>query len=188
MTTSGGPPDSQQRRPPSPSRHPRPPPNRRTVPQQRTAEPGPTARPGPEVEGKPRPDTPTAVAAPSLAYLTLAELDRSEPRLALPAADCTALEPLAAAWFARGVSADYLTSALTAGLPEGIGAPIGLVRRRPPGRPLQALPSCSGPAGRGGDAGARGTRRSSPRRQPPQPDAQPLNGRRRPLSQFRHRS
>ena len=39
---------------------------------------------------------------PSPAYLALARLGRTEPRLALSAADCTALEGLAAAWLAPG--------------------------------------------------------------------------------------
>ncbi|MFJ8920418.1 MarR family transcriptional regulator [Streptomyces sp. NPDC102415] len=108
------------------------------VPPQRTS---PTPPPVPQEE--PGAGVPTAVAAPSPAYRTLAELGRSEPRLALSAADCAALEPLAAAWFARGVSADYLTSALTAGLPDPIASPIGLVRRRltdkmPPQLPVPA--------------------------------------------------
>ncbi|MFF5050156.1 MarR family transcriptional regulator [[Kitasatospora] papulosa] len=95
---------------------------------------------------------PTAVAAPSPACLVLAELGRREPRLALSAADCAALEPLAAAWFARGVSADYLTSALTAGLPERIGSPVGLVRRRltdkmPPHLPAAPAPNRDLPPG-----------------------------------------
>ncbi|MGW1812645.1 MarR family transcriptional regulator [Streptomyces sp. NPDC002125] len=130
------------------------------VPQQRTVE-------------RPAVDVPTPDAgAPSPAYLTLAELGRREPRLALSAADCAALEPLAAAWFARGVSADYLTSALTAGLPEPIGSPIGLVRRRltdkmppqlptapapvqgPPGTPVRALLVECTECGRPGPAGA----------------------------------
>ncbi|MFD5134715.1 MarR family transcriptional regulator [Streptomyces sp. NPDC058378] len=115
------------------------------VPQQRrpglnasTLPPAPDCGPG---EG-----TPTAVTAPSPAYLTLAELGRSEPRLTLSAADCAALEPLAAAWFARGVSADYLTSALTAGLPERIGSPIGLVRRRLTDKMPPLLPTATAPA------------------------------------------
>ncbi|WP_328719322.1 MarR family transcriptional regulator [Streptomyces sp. NBC_00247] len=73
---------------------------------------------------------PPAVEGPSPAYVALAELGRRDPRLTLSAADCEVLEPLAAAWFARGVSAGYLTSALTAGLPEQVGSPVGLVRRR----------------------------------------------------------
>ncbi|MFJ4842825.1 MarR family transcriptional regulator [Streptomyces sp. NPDC088746] len=69
-------------------------------------------------------------AATSPAYLALAQLGRLDTRLALSAADCRALEPLAATWFARGVDADYLTQALTAGLPAQVGSPVGLVRRR----------------------------------------------------------
>ncbi|MFJ2296318.1 MarR family transcriptional regulator [Streptomyces sp. NPDC087894] len=72
--------------------------------------------------------TPPTAASP--AYLALAQLGRRDMRLALSAADCRALEPLATAWFARGVDADYLTQALTAGLPAQVGSPVGLVRRR----------------------------------------------------------
>ncbi|MFJ3087503.1 MarR family transcriptional regulator [Streptomyces sp. NPDC086838] len=67
---------------------------------------------------------------PSPAYLALAELGRTDPRLVLSAADCTALEELAAQWFARGADANHLTRALTAGLPEAVDSPVGFVRRR----------------------------------------------------------
>ncbi|WP_413752556.1 MarR family transcriptional regulator [Streptomyces sp. R-74717] len=130
------------------------------VPRQRTAEPSPdrpleagaTALPGPNPPVPPAPEyqppaaDPSAAATPSPEYLALAELGRREPRLALSAADCAALEPLAAAWFARGVSADYLTSALTAGLPERIGSPIGLVRRRLTDKMPPQLPVAPAPA------------------------------------------
>ncbi|MFJ8867054.1 MarR family transcriptional regulator [Streptomyces sp. NPDC102473] len=71
-----------------------------------------------------------APAGHSPAYLALAHLGRVDSRLALSASDCAVLEPLAAAWFARGVDAQYLTQALTAGLPTPVGSPVGLVRRR----------------------------------------------------------
>ncbi|MCX4795786.1 MarR family transcriptional regulator [Streptomyces sp. NBC_01242] len=80
------------------------------VPQQRTPEPAP--------------------GHPSPAYLALAQLGRIEPRLALSAADCTTLEPLATQWFTRGVDTDYLTHALTTGLPTHVDSPIGFARRR----------------------------------------------------------
>ncbi|MFE2019499.1 MarR family transcriptional regulator [Streptomyces sp. NPDC059499] len=83
------------------------------VPQQRTPEPAP-----PVPEG----DSP--------AYAALARLGRVDARLALSAADCAVLEPLAAEWFTRGVDADYLVQALVAGLPAGVDSPVGLVRRR----------------------------------------------------------
>lgn len=131
---------------------------RPVVPQQRAARadimvhpfPNPP-QPPPAPAGEPGTDTPHPGEAPSPAYRALAELGRREPRLALSAADCAALEPLAAAWFARGVSADYLTSALTAGLPEQVGSPIGLVRRRltdkmPPRLPAATAPT-QGPSG-----------------------------------------
>ncbi|WP_405636463.1 MarR family transcriptional regulator [Streptomyces sp. NBC_01178] len=84
----------------------------------------------------PTPPAPAALrafpepAAPSPAYLALARLGRDDHRLALSAADCAALEPLATQWLARGVGIDYLTSALTAGLPAQVDSPAGLLRRR----------------------------------------------------------
>ncbi|MGW5070352.1 MarR family transcriptional regulator [Streptomyces cyaneofuscatus] len=100
------------------------------VPQQRTALQAPDAEPA-----SPVPDAVPAApqapeAGPSTAYLVLARLGRNDHRLALSAADCAALEAQAAEWLARGVSVDYLTSALTAGLPAQIDFPVGLLRRR----------------------------------------------------------
>ncbi|MEU3222236.1 MarR family transcriptional regulator [Streptomyces sp. NPDC006976] len=112
----------------------------RTAPErtpERTAE-----RTAPE----PVPARPDPAAPPSAAYLALAGLGRREPRLALSAADCAALEPLAAAWFARGVGAEHLTSALTAGLPEAVTHPLGLVRRRLADKMPPHLPDATGPA------------------------------------------
>ncbi|MFJ2025798.1 MarR family transcriptional regulator [Streptomyces sp. NPDC087897] len=128
------------------------------VPQQRTPPPAPEA-PQPQPEPRPTEQWPSArdmvsyspiapapaspvtgavraalrvTAEPecSPAYLALAHLGRTDHRLALSANDCTALEPLATAWLTRGVSIDYLTSALTAGLPAQIDSPAGLLRRR----------------------------------------------------------
>lgn len=95
------------------------------------AEPSPRpAEPAP-LPSVPRQRTPGAAPdSVSPAYLALARLGRVEPRLALSAADCAALEELAAAWLDRGVNTDYLTHALTAGLPAQVGSPVGLVRRR----------------------------------------------------------
>ncbi|MFJ6806398.1 MarR family transcriptional regulator [Streptomyces anulatus] len=73
--------------------------------------------------------TPHAVEA-SPAYLALARLGRDDHRLALSADDCTALESQATEWLTRGVSVDYLTSALTAGLPAQVDSPLGFLRRR----------------------------------------------------------
>ncbi|MGW1463635.1 MarR family transcriptional regulator [Streptomyces sp. NPDC002308] len=129
------------------------------APRQRTADPAPgrppvlartseavtTAASGPDLPVPPAPQGVPVVATPatspapgaspvaegpSPAYVALAELGRREPRLPLSAADCEVLEPLVAAWFARGASAEYLTSALTAGLPERVGSPVGFVRSR----------------------------------------------------------
>ncbi|MGW1296173.1 MarR family transcriptional regulator [Streptomyces sp. NPDC002533] len=96
------------------------------------APPAPTARP----------------AAPSPAYLALAELGRKDIRLALSADDCAALEPQATEWFARGVDADYLIATLTAGLPAQVDCPPRFIRRRltdkiPPQLPTTPSPSPS---------------------------------------------
>ncbi|MEV7184035.1 hypothetical protein [Kitasatospora sp. NPDC093102] len=78
----------------------------------------------------------------SAAYAALAGLGLTDPRLALSAADCAALEPLAAEWLARGTSPALFTAALTAGLPpDGVHSPAAFTRRRlldkmPPERPL----------------------------------------------------
>ncbi|MFJ4852075.1 MarR family transcriptional regulator [Streptomyces sp. NPDC088730] len=105
------------------------------VPQQRSAS-----------EGNP--------AGPSPAYLALAQLGRAETRLALSAADCAVLEELASAWLDRGVNTDYLTRALTAGLPAQVDSPVGFVRSRlitklPPSLPVEASrPTPAGPVRR----------------------------------------
>lgn len=117
------------------------------VPPQRTAQ-----RPAPNPPAPPRRDAPSPAAsspaAPSPAYLALAGLGRREPRLALSAADCADLEPLAAAWLARGVDVAHLTSALTAGLPaEDVAFPLGFVRRRLVDKMPPRLPDAP-PAGR----------------------------------------
>ncbi|RPK93538.1 hypothetical protein [Streptomyces anulatus] len=76
-------------------------------------------------------DQGTAPPAPhSPAYLALARLGRRDHRLALSADDCAALEAQAAEWFARGVDAEYLISALTAGLPARVDIPVRFVGRR----------------------------------------------------------
>ncbi|MFI5736825.1 MarR family transcriptional regulator [Streptomyces anulatus] len=98
------------------------------VPQQRTPDRAPDAEPAPPAPAT-APATPHA-AGTSPAYLALARLGRDDHRLTLSADDCTTLEPQAAEWLARGVSVDYLTSALTAGLPAKVDSPVGLLRRR----------------------------------------------------------
>ncbi|BFP53667.1 hypothetical protein SCMC78_34740 [Streptomyces sp. CMC78] len=110
------------------------------VPQQRTPVQAPDAEPA-----QPR----TAEARP--AYLALARLGRNDHRLPLSADDCTALEPLATQWLDRGISIDYLTHALTAGLPAQVDSPLGLLRRRltdkmPPRLPNNENPSPGTPA------------------------------------------
>ncbi|MHC0433567.1 hypothetical protein ACX6XY_25880 [Streptomyces sp. O3] len=108
---------------PSPSLSPPPPP---PPPQrQADAETRQHARPAPQ---DPKPQDPTP--QPSAAYAALARVGRAEPRMALSAADCAALEELAAEWLARGASAGQLVQALTAGLPEPVHSPRALAHRR----------------------------------------------------------
>ncbi|MEV7491379.1 MarR family transcriptional regulator [Streptomyces anulatus] len=115
------------------------------VPQQRTPARAPDTEPAPGTA----PATPQAPGT-SPAYLALARLGRDDHRLTLSADDCAALEPQAAQWLARGVSVDYLTSALTAGLPAQVDSPVGLLRRRltdkiPPRLPTAGSPSPGAP-------------------------------------------
>ncbi|WP_420168138.1 MarR family transcriptional regulator [Streptomyces violaceoruber] len=103
------------------------------VPDPERAPTAPTAAPvqAPPTAGEtPATFQATPEPGPSEAYLALARLGRNDHRLALSAADCTTLEPLASAWLARGVTIDYLTAALTAGLPTHIDSPAGLLHRR----------------------------------------------------------
>lgn len=95
------------------------------VPSQRTLEQAPDAQPV-----LPAPAPQPCEAGPSPAYLALARLGHEDRRLPLSADDCAELEPQAAEWLARGVSVDYLISALTAGLPAQVDTPLGFVRRR----------------------------------------------------------
>ncbi|MFF2861674.1 MarR family transcriptional regulator [Streptomyces rubiginosohelvolus] len=105
-------------------------PARPEVPASARQAPEPTAVP-PQRTPPQAPDTqPAQPPGPSPAYLALARLGRDDIRLGLSADDCTALEPLAAQWLDRGVTTDYLTSTLKAGLPAQIDSPAGLLRRR----------------------------------------------------------
>ncbi|MFJ9108948.1 MarR family transcriptional regulator [Streptomyces sp. NPDC102283] len=102
-------------------------PHQRTPPQAPDAEP---TAPPPPASGAAPASPRTSEGDPSPAYLALARLGRDDHRLALSADDCAALEAQAAQWLARGVSVDYLTSALTAGLPAQVDSPLGFLRRR----------------------------------------------------------
>ncbi|MER0422987.1 MarR family transcriptional regulator [Streptomyces microflavus] len=95
------------------------------VPSQRTLEQTPDTQPEP-----PAPAPHPSEAGPSPAYLALARLGHEDRRLPLSADDCQELEPQAAEWLSRGVSVDYLITALTAGLPAQVDTPLGFVRRR----------------------------------------------------------
>ncbi|MEU7179818.1 MULTISPECIES: hypothetical protein [Streptomyces] len=69
--------------------------------------------------------------------------------MTLSAAECAALEELAAQWFARGATAAQLHRALTAGLPPEVHHPGGMARSRlvsklPP-EPERTEPEPAGP-------------------------------------------
>ncbi|MFI1970040.1 hypothetical protein BLA24_18455 [Streptomyces cinnamoneus] len=103
--------------------------------------------PRPDAEPAPAP-TPAGRPARSRAYAALATLTAADDRLPLSAADCAALEPLAAEWFARGAGEARLLAALTAGLPPQVHSPAALMRTRlveklppEPERAAQAGPS-----------------------------------------------
>ncbi|MEV4921758.1 MarR family transcriptional regulator [Streptomyces roseoverticillatus] len=91
----------------------------------------------------------------SQAYIALATLGCSDPRLTLSAAECAALETLAAEWFARGITPLAFARILTHDLPDVIQCPGAFTRRRlidrvppllppaaqaPPAPPSQASP------------------------------------------------
>lgn len=66
----------------------------------------------------------------------------------LSAAECAALEDLAAEWLARGATSAYLVTALTAGLPPEVHSPGALARTRlttklPPTPPSTPTPTPS---------------------------------------------
>ncbi|NEA64575.1 hypothetical protein G3I56_18780 [Streptomyces sp. SID12488] len=81
----------------------------------------------PSPANSPRPERDSA---PSVAYDTLAQLGLREPRLALSAADCAALEQLAADWMTRGATPEHITHALVSGLPDPVHSPRGFIHRR----------------------------------------------------------
>ncbi|MGW2873279.1 hypothetical protein [Kitasatospora sp. NPDC001225] len=99
----------------------------------------------PAAPDPPRERTLNRTSPTSAAYAALAGLGLVDPRLALSAADCAALEPLAAEWLDRGTTLPLFTAALTANLPPDIHSPAGFTRRRlidklPPERPQAPRP------------------------------------------------
>ncbi|QLE72873.1 MarR family transcriptional regulator [Streptomyces rectiverticillatus] len=92
-------------------------------------------------QAPPRPES-------SPAYIALATLGCSDPRLILSAAECTALEPLAAEWLARGVTPQAFARILSNGLPGVIHCPGAFTRKRlidrlPPEPPPAPAPAPS---------------------------------------------
>ncbi|MFC4886964.1 hypothetical protein ACFPK5_17430 [Streptomyces beijiangensis] len=90
-------------------------------------------------------ELPQARPTRSRAFILLAALSRTAPALTLSAADCAALEPLAATWFERGATEAELTHALTTGLPTPVHHAASLTRTRlltklPPDRTPRPTP------------------------------------------------
>ncbi|MGW7361881.1 hypothetical protein ACWGI8_00270 [Streptomyces sp. NPDC054841] len=88
------------------------------------------------------PETPETTEPPSQAYDTLARAGQTDPRMTLSAAECDALEALAAQWLAHGATPDQLLHALTSGLPEQVHSAGAFARRRliakmPPPAPVR---------------------------------------------------
>ncbi|MEU1822704.1 hypothetical protein ABZ502_09650 [Streptomyces abikoensis] len=89
---------------------------------------------------------PAPAPARSVAYEALVRLGRTEPRLSLSAAECSALEGLAYEWLRRGVAPDDLVRTLAAGLPGVVHHPGAFTRTRltekmPPEAPSTPEPS-----------------------------------------------
>ncbi|MEV5845918.1 hypothetical protein AB0M32_28510 [Streptomyces sp. NPDC051985] len=101
----------------------------------------------------PEPEQPSRPTR-SRAHILLAALGRTAPALSLSQADCAALAPLLAEWFARGASDEYVFQALTSGLPSPVHHPAALLRKRltdkippepvrPPARPPLRILECA---------------------------------------------
>ncbi|MFI0742203.1 hypothetical protein ACH4PU_29650 [Streptomyces sp. NPDC021100] len=78
----------------------------------------------------PSPAPPSRPSRHSSAHDVLASVGHTDPRMALSAHECAALEPLAAEWLARGASPAAIRHALVNALPDVIAAPGAFARRR----------------------------------------------------------
>lgn len=81
------------------------------------------------VPEEPPPDGPPRQTR-SRAHVLLAALGREAPALSLSAAECAALAPLVAEWYARGATDTDVRRALTTGLPTPVHHPAALLRTR----------------------------------------------------------
>ncbi|MFE0043170.1 hypothetical protein [Streptomyces albireticuli] len=90
---------------------------------------GPVNHAAPEGPPRPAPDPPPTRTR-SRAYLLLASVGRADPRMTLSAAECAALEGLAAQWLELGADDADVVRALTAGLPPDVHSAGALARRR----------------------------------------------------------
>ncbi|MFJ8645537.1 hypothetical protein ACIRNI_05380 [Streptomyces sp. NPDC093546] len=120
--------------------------------------PGPAPAPAPESGGNPALGGPGHAAPgplpkgertreeepPSRAAALLTSLGRTEPRLAMGAAEAAPLRALVEEWWAAGATDAVIREALTSGLPARVHAPAALVadrlrRKKPAPRPAAAL-------------------------------------------------
>ncbi|MBC2878484.1 MULTISPECIES: flagellar biosynthesis protein FlhF [Streptomyces] len=76
------------------------------------------------------PSRPSRPSRRSPALDLLASVGHADPRMALSARECAALEPLAAEWLARGASPAAVRHALVNALPDVVAAPGAFARRR----------------------------------------------------------
>lgn len=95
-------------------------------PQPHAANPdGPVPRPLPDL-----PEPRVLAEHTAQAAEALVELRRSTPRLTLSEYDVASLAPYAARWFARGVDERRFVYAMSAGLPDRVGDPAGILKWR----------------------------------------------------------
>ncbi|MFE0172575.1 hypothetical protein ACFWZ2_09690 [Streptomyces sp. NPDC059002] len=105
--------------------------------------------PSPEPRSpEPRSPEPPSPEPPGAAARLLSSLGRSEPRLALGAAEAVRLAPLVEEWWAVGVSDAGVRAALTQGLPPRVYSAVALLgdrlRRKLPAAPPAPRPPAEG--------------------------------------------
>lgn len=122
---------------PKPESDPKPESKPEAVAKRTTPPPPPPPLPVPASVPAPLPPAfvpapaPAAPAAPAeRSVLLLQELCRHDPRLTLSARDAERLAPGVERWFERGLSAEAITHALAARLPEPLTNPGGLLAHR----------------------------------------------------------
>ncbi|MDQ0933508.1 hypothetical protein [Streptomyces turgidiscabies] len=120
---------------------------------EKTREEEPPSPPSAEAAPEAPPSEPGAPPGErtALAARLLGSLGRTDPRLALGAAEALRLAPLVEEWWAAGASSAQVRAALTQGLPSPLHSPRALVenrlRRKRPAPPADASAGSAGSAG-----------------------------------------